>query len=68
VARRARRGDVVVTMGAPPISLMGDELLSALAARAEPDAEGVPPRYLPRHARTDQGSGNSTPTQPASTA
>ncbi|WP_422774060.1 UDP-N-acetylmuramate--L-alanine ligase [Plantactinospora sp. WMMC1484] len=31
VARRARRGDVVVTMGAPPISLMGDELLDALA-------------------------------------
>ena len=30
VARRARPGDVVVTMGAPPISLMGDELLSAL--------------------------------------
>ncbi|HEX6497590.1 MAG TPA: UDP-N-acetylmuramate--L-alanine ligase [Micromonosporaceae bacterium] len=34
VARRAREGDVVVTMGAPPISLMGDELLAALAARA----------------------------------
>ncbi|GAB3862151.1 hypothetical protein GCM10029963_67830 [Micromonospora andamanensis] len=33
VARRARSGDVVVTMGAPPISLMGDELLTALAAR-----------------------------------
>jgi len=31
VARRACRGDVVVTMGAPPISLMGDELLAALA-------------------------------------
>ena len=31
---RARPGDVVVTMGAPPISLMGDELLAALAARA----------------------------------
>jgi UDP-N-acetylmuramate--alanine ligase len=30
VARRAREGDVVVTMGAPPISLMGDELLAAL--------------------------------------
>ncbi|RQX21295.1 UDP-N-acetylmuramate--L-alanine ligase, partial [Micromonospora chalcea] len=27
VARRARAGDVVVTMGAPPISLMGDQLL-----------------------------------------
>jgi UDP-N-acetylmuramate--alanine ligase len=33
VARRARAGDVVVTMGAPPISLMGDELLAALADR-----------------------------------
>ncbi len=32
VARRARRGDVVVTMGAPPISLLGDELLTALAS------------------------------------
>jgi UDP-N-acetylmuramate--alanine ligase len=34
VVKRARPGDVVVTMGAPPISLMGDELLAALAARA----------------------------------
>jgi UDP-N-acetylmuramate--alanine ligase len=34
VSRRARAGDVVVTMGAPPISLMGDELLAALAADA----------------------------------
>ena len=33
VCRRAREGDVVVTMGAPPISLLGDELLTALAAR-----------------------------------
>ncbi|WFE31291.1 UDP-N-acetylmuramate--L-alanine ligase [Micromonospora sp. WMMD975] len=33
VARRARTGDVVVTMGAPPISLMGDQLLDALVAR-----------------------------------
>jgi UDP-N-acetylmuramate--alanine ligase len=52
VARRAREGDVVVTMGAPPISLMGDELIEALAARAAagggyvgrhsvPDAPGV---------------------------
>jgi UDP-N-acetylmuramate--alanine ligase len=31
VLRRSRPGDVVVTMGAPPISMMGDELLSALA-------------------------------------
>jgi UDP-N-acetylmuramate--alanine ligase len=33
VVARARPGDVVVTMGAPPISLLGDELLAALAAR-----------------------------------
>jgi UDP-N-acetylmuramate--alanine ligase len=31
VVRRSRPGDVVVTMGAPPISMMGDELLGALA-------------------------------------
>jgi UDP-N-acetylmuramate--alanine ligase len=36
VVRRSRPGDVVVTMGAPPISLMGDELLDALT-----DADGV---------------------------
>jgi UDP-N-acetylmuramate--alanine ligase len=41
VARRARRGDVVVTMGAPPISLMGDELLDALAGTS---AESGPAR------------------------
>jgi UDP-N-acetylmuramate--alanine ligase len=35
VCRRVRPGDVVVTMGAPPISLMGDELLAALAQRDE---------------------------------
>jgi UDP-N-acetylmuramate--alanine ligase len=34
VVRRAKEGDVVVTMGAPPISLMGDELLGALESRA----------------------------------
>jgi UDP-N-acetylmuramate--alanine ligase len=33
VCDRAREGDVVVTMGAPPSSLMGDELLVALARR-----------------------------------
>lgn len=31
VARRAKEGDVVVTMGAPPISLMADELMVELA-------------------------------------
>jgi UDP-N-acetylmuramate--alanine ligase len=45
VARRAREGDVVVTMGAPPISLLGDELLAALAERTE-----RPAGYAPRHA------------------
>lgn len=32
VVRRSRAGDVVVTMGAPPISLLGDEVLAALSA------------------------------------
>ncbi|MFF3854923.1 UDP-N-acetylmuramate--L-alanine ligase [Micromonospora sp. NPDC002575] len=41
VARRARPGDVVVTMGAPPISLMGDELLAALSVRAGDAAGGA---------------------------
>ncbi len=39
VVRRARPGDVVVTMGAPPISLMGDELLAALATDAAEPAK-----------------------------
>nr|WP_240942306.1 UDP-N-acetylmuramate--L-alanine ligase [Planosporangium thailandense] len=47
VVRRAREGDVVVTMGAPPISLMGDELLAALTASIEKDGNG----YVARHAR-----------------
>ncbi|MFY1637527.1 UDP-N-acetylmuramate--L-alanine ligase [Solwaraspora sp. WMMB335] len=34
VVRRARPGDLVVTMGAPPISLLGDELLAALDTAA----------------------------------
>jgi len=42
VLRRARRGDLVVTMGAPPISLMGDELLDVLAARAEGSSTAHP--------------------------
>lgn len=33
VLARSRPGDLVVTMGAPPISLMGDELLAALGDR-----------------------------------
>jgi UDP-N-acetylmuramate--alanine ligase len=46
VNRRAHEGDVVVTMGAPPISLMGDELLAALA---DTDDNG----YQARHARPE---------------
>jgi UDP-N-acetylmuramate--alanine ligase len=42
VVRRARDGDVVVTMGAPPISLMGDQLLAALAASAPGAAQSTP--------------------------
>ncbi len=34
VVRRSRQGDVVVTMGAPPISLMGDTLIEALGEAA----------------------------------
>nr|WP_240939733.1 UDP-N-acetylmuramate--L-alanine ligase [Planosporangium flavigriseum] len=49
VARRAREGDVVVTMGAPPISLMGDELLAALEAAVESGDNG----YVARHARSE---------------
>jgi UDP-N-acetylmuramate--alanine ligase len=33
VARRAKPGDLVLTMGAPPISMMGEEILAALAER-----------------------------------
>lgn len=41
VLRRSRPGDLVVTMGAPPISMMGDELLAALAERSgSADAAG----------------------------
>lgn len=39
VVRRASEGDVVVTMGAPPISLMGEELIRALTEHG----------YAPRH-------------------
>jgi UDP-N-acetylmuramate--alanine ligase len=46
VVRRADDGDVVVTMGAPPISLLGDGLLAALAAAGED-------QYVGRHAARD---------------
>jgi UDP-N-acetylmuramate--alanine ligase len=42
VVARARPGDLVVTMGAPPISLMGDELLAALAERESASPVGAP--------------------------
>lgn len=45
VTSRAHEGDVVVTMGAPPISLMGEELIEALTERAS-----NPGGYAPRHA------------------
>jgi UDP-N-acetylmuramate--alanine ligase len=49
VAARARPGDLVVTMGAPPISLLGDELLAALAAPPSPAAASPapPPAHPP---------------------
>jgi UDP-N-acetylmuramate--alanine ligase len=50
VVRRARPGDVVVTMGAPPISLMGDELLDAL---------GDPSASPPASTAPSSGSGSS---------
>jgi len=40
VLRRSRPGDVVVTMGAPPISMLGDELLAALAEADGPAGAG----------------------------
>jgi hypothetical protein len=42
---------VVVTMGAPPISLMGDELLGAFASAAAPE-------YVGRHAREEPEAGS----------
>ncbi len=56
VSARAGEGDVVVTMGAPPISLMGDELLAALAARAR------------EHASRDDVSGEGGRSRPVAPA
>jgi UDP-N-acetylmuramate--alanine ligase len=45
VARRSRAGDVVVTMGAPPIAMLGEEILVALdEAAADPTAGPEPAR------------------------
>jgi UDP-N-acetylmuramate--alanine ligase len=49
VVRRAREGDVVVTMGAPPISLMGEELIEALTRRVS--GEDLDATYAPRHSK-----------------
>ncbi|GIH04764.1 UDP-N-acetylmuramate--L-alanine ligase [Rhizocola hellebori] len=49
VVRRAREGDVVVTMGAPPISLMGEELIEALTRRMSGD--DLDATYAPRHSK-----------------
>ncbi len=56
VAARAEEGDVVVTMGAPPISLLGDELLDALVARV------APVRYRGRHASPADDTDPADPT------
>jgi UDP-N-acetylmuramate--alanine ligase len=40
MAARARPGDLVVTMGAGDVSMVGPEVLAALS---EPVEEGVPP-------------------------
>ncbi len=54
VVRRAREGDVVVTMGAPPISLMGDQLLNALAEAPVPPVRSADDSsYSPRHAAAE---------------
>jgi UDP-N-acetylmuramate--alanine ligase len=50
VVRRAREGDVVVTMGAPPISLMGEELIEALTRRVSGD--DLDATYAPRHSKS----------------
>lgn len=54
VVRRAGAGDVVVTMGAPPISLMGDELLAALTEASVATDAGRSPVTAP-------GPAGSTP-------
>jgi UDP-N-acetylmuramate--alanine ligase len=50
VVGRAREGDVVVTMGAPPISLMGEELIEALTRRIS--GEDLDANYAPRHSKS----------------
>ncbi|HEY0486144.1 MAG TPA: UDP-N-acetylmuramate--L-alanine ligase [Mycobacteriales bacterium] len=43
VARRAAPGDVVITMGAPPIAMLGEEILVALEETASGAAAGPEP-------------------------
>ena len=62
VVRRARAGDVVVTMGAPPISLMGDELLDGAGARAARYACRRGRRYR-RPGRDDAGRARAARTR-----
>jgi UDP-N-acetylmuramate--alanine ligase len=63
VLRRARRGDVVVTMGAPPISLMGDQLVDALAeqARSAGDGRDGPDEGLRSNGGSATGGASSDP-------
>jgi UDP-N-acetylmuramate--alanine ligase len=42
LAARARPGDLVLTMGAGDVSMIGPEVLAALRAQHERGAEGVP--------------------------
>jgi UDP-N-acetylmuramate--alanine ligase len=60
VVRRAKAGDVVVTMGAPPISLMGDELLAALAGDGDARGAGFSRRSSDGDARGADSSQRSS--------
>ncbi len=57
VVARAHQGDVVVTMGAPPISLMGSELLAALdksdRTPGGSDKSSPAEAYQAKHSRAD---------------
>jgi UDP-N-acetylmuramate--alanine ligase len=57
VLARAREGDVVVTMGAPPISLLGDVLLDALSTRDDPTRDD--PTGPENSARDDASGGEA---------
>jgi UDP-N-acetylmuramate--alanine ligase len=59
VVRRARPGDLVVTMGAPPISLMGDELIAELSRPAGMRDGAVGPGVAGRSGSGSEGDGKS---------